>query len=107
MFKKNGLSHYYVICETKNGVMNLERAVGKAVSIPIYTWTKKGLPSIMYAFLHATWTPSPYLHVIHNGNRRLASPLPPLGVYVTNGRPQMGNNLEGILREMTNELNSN
>ena len=63
--------------------------------------------SIMYAFLHATWTPSLYLHVIHNGNRRLASLLPPLGVYVTNGRPQMGNNFEGILREMTNELNSN
>ena len=50
--------------------------------------------------------PPLFLHVIHNGNRRLDTP-PPLGVYVTNGRSQMGNKFKGIPREMTNELNSN
>ena len=35
MFRKNGLSYYYVIYETQNITMNLERAVGKAVSTAI------------------------------------------------------------------------
>ena len=84
--------------------MNLERAVGKAVSIPIYTWTKrlyldKKGPSINYVCIFTCYLdPLPLFACNTQWKHEACLPLPPLGVYVTNGSPQMGNNFEGILR---------
>ena len=75
MFKKNGLSHY-VIYETKNGIMNLERAVDEAVS-PSFILEHKGASHQLRMHLYMLpGPPTPVLHVIHNENRGLDPPPP-------------------------------
>ena len=58
-YTDHSLNPHFETCN-KLGIMNLDRAISKTVSPSFYTRTQSGLPSIMYTFPHATWTPSPF-----------------------------------------------